>query len=414
MSHKPQPQYLSYIHEGYRPKPSELICTFRVENHPSELTFREACGGVAAESSTGTWTKLTTLKPYMKRLGAKVYSINGDTIQIAYPPELFEAGSVPNILSSIAGNVFGLGGLKNLRLEDIYFPKSITKGFKGPKYGIAGIRKFMRLKKRPPIGTVIKPKLGLKTKDHLKFCEKAWQGGCDFLKDDENLSGQKFNPFYERALKGLDIADRVASETGEKKVFFLNVTAETNEMVKRAEFVEKHGGKYVMIDILTAGWASFQTLRDLNLKCAIHCHRAQHAAFDRNPKHGIAMLVLARLVRLIGGDQLHVGTAVGKMSETREEVLAHCGALRGQMQGLNTVLPVASGGLHPGHVPQLFEIFGNDFVIQAGGGIHGHPNGTFAGARALRQAVDAHLKGVPAKEYAESHPELAAAFAKWA
>ncbi|MBI4053208.1 MAG: type III ribulose-bisphosphate carboxylase [Candidatus Diapherotrites archaeon] len=414
MSHKPQPQYLAYIHEGYKPKPSELVCTFRVENHPSELTFREACGGVAAESSTGTWTKLTTVKPYMDRLGAKVYSIKGNTIQIAYPPELFETGSVPNILSSIAGNVFGLGGLKNLRLEDIYFPKGMVKQFKGPKFGIAGIRRFMKVKKRPLIGTVIKPKLGLNLKDHLGFCAEAWLGGCDFLKDDENLSNQKFNPFYERAYEGLKLGDKIEKETGEKKAFFLNITAETNEMVKRAEFIEKHGGKYVMVDFLTAGWAAFQTVRDLNLKCAIHCHRAQHAAFDRNPKHGIAMLSLARLVRLVGGDQLHVGTAVGKMSETRNEVLAHCDALRKPMHGLNQTLPVASGGLHPGHVPQLFEIFGRDFVIQTGGGIHGHPNGTFAGARALRQAVDAAMEKVPAAEYAKSHRELAAALAKWA
>jgi ribulose-bisphosphate carboxylase large chain len=76
-------------------------------------------------------------------------------------------------------------------------------------------------------------------------------------------------------------------------------------------------------------------------------------------------------------------------------------------------MPVASGGLHPGLVPKLINIFGNDFVIQMGGGIHGHPDGTAQGATAARQAVDAILGGLTLKKYAEDHPELARAISKW-
>jgi len=80
---------------------------------------------------------------------------------------------------------------------------------------------------------------------------------------------------------------------------------------------------------------------------------------------------------------------------------------------LKPVLPVASGGLHPRLVPALMETFGNDFVIQAGGGIHGHPDGTVAGAKAMRQAVDATLYGKTLEEYAKTHKELALALKQW-
>ena len=80
------------------------------------------------------------------------------------------------------------------------------------------------------------------------------------------------------------MADKAENETGEKKAYLVNVTAETKEMIKRAQLVENQGGKYVMIDILTAGWAAVQTLREANFKMAIHAHRAMHAAFDRNPE----------------------------------------------------------------------------------------------------------------------------------
>jgi len=52
-------------------------------------------------------------------------------------------------------------------------------------------------------------------------------------------------------------------------------------------------------------------------------------------------------------------------------------------------------------------------VLQAGGGIHGHPDGTEAGARAMRQAVDAFMEGVSAEEYAKDHYELKRALEKW-
>jgi ribulose-bisphosphate carboxylase large chain len=125
------------------------------------------------------------------------------------------------------------------------------------------------------------------------------------------------------------------------------------------------------------------------------------------------MRVIAKVSRAIGVDQLHVGTVVGKMSETREDVLENLEALKEEMGELKYVLPVASGGLHPGLIPALMKFFGKDLVIQAGGGIHGHKNGTYAGAKAMRQAVDATLKSVTLSEYSKTHKELGTALKIW-
>jgi ribulose-bisphosphate carboxylase large chain len=168
-----------------------------------------------------------------------------------------------------------------------------------------------------------------------------------------------------------------------------------------------------MIDILTCGFSALQTLRERGFNLVIHAHRAGHAAFTRNERHGIKMKVIAKIARIIGVDQLHVGTAVGKMSEDREEVQENIEALKAPMYGIGKVLPIASGGLHPGLVTDLIEMFGVDFAIQAGGGIHGHPDGSTAGARAMRQAVEATIEGISLKEYAEKHTELHKALNKW-
>lgn len=404
-------RYIDFVELGHEPSETDLVCDFHME--PRGLPIDEAAGGVAAESSIGTWTELTTVEPYMMKLHARVFAIDGNDVRIAYPVELFEAGNMPNILSSIAGNVFGLDAIDSLRLNDIHLPELLAKSFPGPKYGMSGVRRLLGVEGRPLVGTIIKPKLGLKTGDHARVAYEAWSGGCDIVKDDENLSGQGFNPFEERVVETLESRDRAEEETGERKAYLVNVTAEAEEMLGRAEFVEDQGGRYVMVDIITCGFSALQTLRGRGLDLAIHAHRAGHAAFTRMERHGISMRVVAKLARVVGVDQLHVGTAVGKMAETEREVRGNIDALKQDMYGVKPVLPVASGGLHPGLVPSLVEIFGLDLVIQAGGGIHGHPGGTSAGARAMRQAVDAAIEGMPLDEYAEGHWELAVALRTW-
>jgi len=404
-------RYLDFVDLKYEPFETDLVCTFYVE--PDGLNLEEAAGGVAAESSVGTWTELTTAEACVDQLAAHVFSIVNNEVKIAYSCQLFEAGNMPNILSSIGGNVFGLKTLRNLKLLDIDFPSNLANTFRGPRFGIDGIRRLLKVPRRPLVGTIIKPKLGLKTPDHAKVAYEAWVGGCDIVKDDENLSSQKFNPFEERVTKTLELRDKAQSETGERKVYMANITAETNTMLKRAEFVLEHGGEYLMVDILTCGFSALQTLRDLDLPIVIHAHRAGHAAFTKNPKHGISMRSIAKVARAIGVDQIHVGTVVGKMSETKDEVLENIDALKLPMHGIRQVLPVASGGLHPRLVPALIQTFGNDVVIQAGGGIHGHKNGTIAGARAMRQAVEGTLKGQSLEEYARNHQELRIALELW-
>lgn len=413
---------LDFVDLKYRPSGKDLVCLFRVT--PNKMSVIEAANTVALESSVGTWTKVGTQKAYVNKLGARVFSVKGKIVKIAYPEELFEGNNAPNILSSIAGNVFGMKAVKGLRLEDVHFPKNIINSFKGPKYGIEGIRKIMNVYNRPFLGTIVKPKLGLNTKDHAKVAYDAWIGGCDFVKDDENLSSQKFNEFSARARLTLKMRDKAEKETGEKKAYLINVTAETDEMIKRADLVKSLGGKFVMIDILTAGFSALQTLRK-NSTLAIHAHRAMHGAFTENPNHGIHMNVLAEFSRLIGVDSLHIGTAVGKMRGDYEEVheieeeieeknVKETKMRLAQNWGkIKPVFAVSSGGLNPVHIPQLIKYFGNNIFIQAGGGIHGHSEGTVAGSKACRQAIDATLKGISLKNYSENNHELKVAMDMW-
>jgi len=407
---------VNFLDLNYRPSESDLICEFYIEPERG-IEITRAASAVASESSIGTWTEVKTMRSGIRKLAARVFEIDEarKIVKIAYPCELFEQGNMPQILSSIAGNVFGMKLVKNLRLLDVSFPKIIVKSFPGPKFGIEGIRKLTKINGRPLVGTIVKPKLGLNEDEHARVAYDAWVGGIDIVKDDENLANMRFNRFERRVRKTLKLRDRAERETGERKIYIPNVTAETSEMLKRARFVRDLGGEYVMVDVLTLGLGALQTLRseteELNL--AIHAHRAGHAAVTKNRKHGIAMRVLAKISRIVGVDQLHVGTAVGKMFENKRDVLSNCDALRSELYGIKRTMPVASGGLHPAAIPELIKIFGIDVILQFGGGCHGHPRGTAAGARAIRQSLDATLQNIPLEEYASKHRELREALKKW-
>lgn len=422
-------QYLDFVDFSYKPSKDDLICLFRFE--PAKgISAKEAIGRIASESSNGTWTELTTLKEHIRRIRARAFSISGNLVKIAYPIELFELGSMPQLMSSVAGNIFGMKALKNLRLEDIEFSKKYISGFRGPQFGVEGIRKIMRVGKRPLTATVPKPKLGMNTKEYCEVAEKVWRGGIDLVKMDENMTSQSFANFYKTTKAVLKIRDRIEKETGERKSYLANVTAETMEMVRRARFVKECGGDFAMIDFLTAGFAGFQTLRNEceDLSLAIHVHRAFHSMFTRNKRHGMSMLALSKLVRLIGGDTLHIGTAVGKLVGARDEVLMIEHEIEHEMEpsfktkqhvlaqkwyGIKPVLPVSSGGLHPGLIPYVIDMLGPDTMVQVGGGVLGNPMGPESGARALRQSIDAVMERIPLKEYARSHKELKAALDRW-
>lgn len=437
MPHSFEP-YKQYIDKNYTPDPEkDVIAVFRIKPAPG-FTVEDAAGGVAAESSTGTWT---TLYPWydterVRKLSAKAYYFKdlGDgswIVRIAYPVELFEKGNLPGFLASVAGNVFGMKRVAGLRLEDIYFPKVFLEDFKGPSKGIKGVRDIFKVYDRPIVGTVPKPKVGYSPEEVEKLAIELLTGGMDYIKDDENLTSPSYCKFEARAKAIMRAIDKAEKETGEKKVWFANITSDIREMERRLKLVADYGNPYVMVDVVVTGWGALNYIRDLaeEYGLAIHAHRAMHAAFTRNPYHGISMYVLAKLYRIIGVDQLHIGTAgVGKLEGGKIEVIRYARILREThfkpdpddefhleqpMHHIKPAMPVSSGGLHPGNLPGVIEALGTDLVIQVGGGTLGHPDGPRAGAAAVRQSLEAILKGIPLDEYAKTHKELARALEKW-
>jgi ribulose-bisphosphate carboxylase large chain len=407
---------MGYYQPDYQPKATDILAAFRVTPQPG-VPPAEAAAAVAGESSTATWTvvwtdRLTAHQHYQ----AKCYQVlpapgrdNEYIAYIAYDIDLFEEGSIPNLTSSIIGNVFGFKALKALRLEDLRIPLHYTKTFQGPPHGIVTEREYLDKYGRPLLGATTKPKLGLSARNYGRVVYEALRGGLDFTKDDENINSQPFMRWRDRYLFVMEAVNRAAEQTGEIKGHYLNVTAATMEdMYERAEFARDLGSVIVMVD-LTVGYTALHSMSKWARANGVllHLHRAGHSTYTRQKTHGVSFRVIAKWCRLLGVDHVHAGTVVGKLegdpSTTRGYYdtcrLSHVAAdpARGlyfdqDWGSMPGVMPVASGGIHAGQMHQLLHYLGEDVILQFGGGTIGHPMGVAAGATANRVAVEAMIK----------------------
>ena len=328
----------TYWMPEYVPTATDFLACFKIipqEGVPRE----EAAAAVAAESSTGTWTTvwtdLLTDLDYYKGRAYAIEDVPGNDEAfyafIAYPIDLFEEGSVVNVLTSLVGNVFGFKAVRALRLEDVRIPLAYVMTCGGPPNGIQVERDVMNKYGRPMLGCTIKPKLGLSAKNYGRAVYECLRGGLDFTKDDENVNSQPFMRWRQRFDFVMEAIHKAEQETGERKGHYLNVTAPTpEEMYKRAEYAKELGAPIIMHDYLTGGFTANTGLanwcRDNGM--LLHIHRAMHAVLDRNPNHGIHFRVLTKMLRLSGGDHLHTGTVVGKLEGDRESTLGWIDMLR--------------------------------------------------------------------------------------
>ncbi len=428
---------MGYYDANYIPADTDVLAAFRIIPQPGVEPI-EAGAAVAGESSTATWTVCwTDLLTAYETYQAKCYRVDPvpGTDQyiayIAYRLDLFEEGSIANMTSSIIGNVFGFKALKSLRLEDLRIPPHYSMTFQGPPHGIVMEREYLNKYGRPLLGATVKPKLGLSARNYGRVVYEALLGGLDFTKDDENINSQPFMRWRDRWLFCMEAVNRAQAETGEIKGHYLNVTAATmEEMYERAEFAKELGSVIIMID-LTVGYTAMQSMSNWARKNGVilHLHRASHSTFTRQKTHGVSFRVISKWVRMLGADHVHAGTVVGKLEGDPMTTKGYYHTLRCRKSearpewglyfeqdwvGLPGVMPVASGGIHAAQMHQLIDMFGEDVVLQFGGGTIGHPDGIAAGATANRVAMEAMIQARNAgRDIVNEGPDILDKAAKW-
>jgi 2,3-diketo-5-methylthiopentyl-1-phosphate enolase len=395
---------------------------------PSGVDIHEAAEAIAEMQSTGTWVTLERETDAIReRHGARVTAIwevpepddgappdrdmRDWVIQIAYPSHNIGA-QIPLLLATVYGECASVGEIK---LIDLDLPEAFVGAFKGPKFGIEGIRELVGATDRPLLITMMKPALGLTPKESAEVFYQAAIGGSDGVKDDELLVSHPWSHFLDRVRAHERAAQAAFDETGHRTLYFVNITDRPDRLVLNAHRAVEAGASGLMVDYLTVGISAVSMLADdPAIVVPILGHLAFAGAISASPRNGLSShLVLGKLPRLAGADTVVYPSPYGTLRFSRAEHLRLARAMTDPFHGIRRMLPTPGGGLHAGMVPRLVADLGIDVAIGAGGAVHGHPMGAAAGARAIRQAIDAAVRGQPLADAAAAHPELATALASW-
>ncbi len=325
--------------------------------------------------------------------------------------------SLPNLVATVAGNLFELKPFSGLKLLDVQLPAAFLDRYQGPQFGVTGTRKLSGVYDRPLIGTIIKPSVGLSPAATAEMVDALAEGGIDFVKDDELQADGPHCPFEQRLEAVMRVVNRHADASGHKVMYACNITGEIDEMLRRHDTVVAAGGTCVMVSMNSIGLPALVALRR-HSQVAIHGHRNGWGIYSRSPAIGMSYIAYQKFWRLAGVDHMHVNGLRNKFCESDDSVIASARECLTPMfpvlgRGCE-IMPVFSSGQSAKQAHDTYRAIGTtDLIFAAGGGVMAHPGGCGAGVRSLQQAWEAAVAGIPADEFAKDHPELRQALQKF-
>lgn len=410
----------------------QILATYLIETPHS---LEQAADGLAGEQSSGTFVAVPGETPALQaRFRARVVEVTalGEVAAPSLPgpyrrtPGPYRRGRVvvsfplenvgpnlPNLLATVAGNLFELRELSGVRLLDLELPQAFSQAYPGPQFGITGTRHLAGVQGRPLIGTIIKPSVGLSPEQTTELVRTLADADIDFIKDDELIATPPYSPLPERVGAVMHVVNTWADRGGKKIMYAFNITDDLEQMLRHHDTVREAGGTCVMVSINAVGLAGVSALRRRS-QLPIHGHRNGWGMLTRCPMLGMEFAAYQKIWRLAGVDHLHVNGLEGKFWESDDSVVGSIRTCLTPLFGGYHAMPVVSSGQWGGQAPETYRRTGTlDLIYLAGGGIMAHPGGPAAGVRAVRQAWEAAASGTPLEQHAADHDELRQAIEKF-
>ncbi len=399
--------------EKGRVKLTELIATYLVHG---EKNLEKKAEEIALGLTVGSWTNLPELEQsQLRKHKGKVISTEGineeqSIIRIAYPTINF-SNDIPAILTTVFGKL-SLDG--KIKLIDLQFDNELKSKFPGPRFGIEGLREKLGVFNRPLLMSIFKGVLGKDIRFLTEQLRQQALGGVDFVKDDEILFENELTPFEKRISEGKKVLQEVFEQTGHRTLYAVNLTGRTSQLKDKARKAKELGADLLLFNVFAYGLDVLQELReDDQIALPLMAHPAVSGALTSSSQYGLShSLLLGKLLRLAGADLSLFPSPYGTVALEKSSAISIAEELI-KADTIKRSFPVPSAGIHPGLVPLLIRDFGIESVINAGGGVHGHPNGARGGGLAFRQAIEVNLQGKTLAEGAELYPELKSALQLW-
>jgi ribulose-bisphosphate carboxylase large chain len=364
--------------------PNYFVVTYWLE---SKTTLRDAAWELAIGQSVGNpnvRSKWETEELFVNHSviileeEELLYKTQAGVVKFAFPLANIDLSidGISQLLCQVMGGQLDIDNITACHLNKIEFPSWVeNKYFHTPYMGLSGMRKFTGVYNKPLLGGIIKPKVIDRVSTLVDMVHEMIDGGVNFIKEDEIMANPSSCDLYTRLKHIVPIV--------EKSNVMYTYCINSDDIVNAARFVHDCGGKGVHVNFWS-GFGAYKTIRDNNLPLFVHFQKSGDKILT-NPMHAyhIKWDVICYLASLCGIDSIHAGMWGGYMNEDEYSLNNTLGILQQR-----NVIPALSCGMHPGLIDAINNKFGVDYMANVGGALHGHPDGTKAGAQAMRQSID--------------------------
>lgn len=336
-----------------------VVITYKIK--ATRGNIREIAEDIALEQTAELPKKAIFYREILKKIVGRIELVRLDTVKISYDISTTDF-QLPQFLNLLFGNI---SMKKGIRVIEIELPEEFVKRFRGPRYGIEGVRKLLNIRRRPILAAALKP-MGLSPDKMGEWCYKFAIGGIDIIKDDHGVSSN----FEERVKICREAVNMAGHKTGREALYFPNLTAKMEDIEKRIEYGMKIGVKGFLVSPFLLGLDYFRYIAE-SFPVIFLAHPALSGTFYINDNSGInAEIILGKLFRLIGADIIIFPHSGGRFPFTKRTCSLIDSSLKEDFYHLNKSLPAPAGGIDLKDVPTIREFYGDDVVILIGASLY--------------------------------------------
>lgn len=265
--------------------------------------------------------------------------------------------------------VFGNSSLQpHIWVVDIELCSTLNDVFKGPRFGLPGLRRLVDTPTRPMIQAVIKP-MGTPNEELARMCGAYTRGGADVIKDDHGISNQSFSQFKDRVKRCAAIVREMNDKHGTHTLYAANVSGDGTDVIERAYFAKEAGATALMVasGLVGFGWLH-KLASDEKLRLPIIHHPAYSGGFVSPGTSGIAdYLQLGLLPRIFGADMPIFVSYGGRFTFTENQCKRISNYIKQPMALMKAACPAPGGGVTDARLNELVQLYGNNTMFLVGG-----------------------------------------------
>lgn len=287
-------------------------------------------------------------------------------ITISYDPGVV-GGELPQLLNVLWGNVSLFPGV---RVNALQIPDSIVKLFKGPRFGVVGLRAMFEAPTRPLLTTALKP-MGSDSRTLAAMARTLVLSGFDIIKDDHSLANQPWALWEERVTLVAQAVAQANDESGGRCLYSPSLNLPFDRIRDAAFRAKELGAGALLVLPGITGFDSMRVLaQDDDLALPIQAHPSFLGSFVTSKNEGISHGILfGTIMRLAGADISIFPNIGGRFSFSSSQCLEIKAAARAPLGELRGCWIAPAGGMTIERIPEMIEMYGSDTALLIGGAL---------------------------------------------